>query len=109
MHSGIDYAAYFKTPIYSTAAGKVSYAGWKSSFGKVVEIDHGFGITTRYAHMHKPLVETGETVAFGQAIGQMGSTGRSTGTHVHYEILLDGVPQDPMRFIEAGRYVFKEQ
>ncbi|MRG73323.1 peptidoglycan DD-metalloendopeptidase family protein [Alphaproteobacteria bacterium HT1-32] len=109
MHGGIDYAAYFKTPIYSTAAGKVSYAGWKSSFGKVVEIDHGFGITTRYAHMHKPLVETGETVAFGQAIGQMGSTGRSTGTHLHYEVLLDGVPQDPMRFIEAGRYVFKEQ
>lgn len=108
-HSGIDYAAYFKSPIYSTAEGKVVFAGWKSTYGRVVEIHHGFGVVTRYAHLHKPLVKAGETVSYGQRIGLMGSTGRSTGTHLHYEVLVDGEPRDPMKFIEAGRYVFKKQ
>lgn len=108
MHGGLDYAAYFKTPIYSTAAGTVSFAGWKSSFGRVVEVDHGYGVMTRYAHLYKALVKTGDEIEFGQAIGQMGSSGRSTGTHLHYEVLVDGETQDPMKFIEAGRHVFKE-
>jgi murein DD-endopeptidase MepM/ murein hydrolase activator NlpD len=108
-HSGLDYAAYFKSPIYSTAEGKVVFSGWKSTYGRVVEIHHGFGVVTRYAHLHKPLVKAGETVSYGQRIGLMGSTGRSTGTHLHYEVLVDGEPRDPMKFIEAGRYVFKKQ
>ncbi|MBF0248532.1 MAG: M23 family metallopeptidase, partial [Alphaproteobacteria bacterium] len=74
----------------------------------MVEIDHGAGIKTRYGHLSNIKVKTGETVAFGEKIGVIGSTGRSTGNHLHYEILFMDKAIDPMKFIKAGRYVFKE-
>lgn len=73
----------------------------------MVEIDHGFGIVTRYAHLKEITVETGQVVEYRDKIGKLGSSGRSTGPHVHYEILVDGKPHDPMNFLKAGRYVFK--
>jgi murein DD-endopeptidase MepM/ murein hydrolase activator NlpD len=83
------------------------FAGRKGSYGRLVEIDHGFGIRTRYAHLKSILVEVGQTVGYRDKIGKLGTSGRSTGPHVHYEILVDGKPYDPMNFLKAGRYVFK--
>jgi len=106
-HNGTDFAYYRGAPIRATAAGKVVFAGRRGGFGNLVEIDHGFGIRTRYAHMHKVMVAKGDTVTFRQQIGQLGNTGRSTGPHVHYEIMVRGRPVDPMRFVTAGKYAFK--
>lgn len=108
MHSGLDFAGPFKTLVRATAAGVVTYAARKGPYGRFVEIDHGLGIKTRYAHLHKILVKKGEKVKFRQKIGMMGSTGRSTGSHVHYEVLFKGRSQDPEKFLKAGRYVFKD-
>ncbi len=108
MHYGIDLKAAFKTPVMATAPGTVVYAGWRGQYGRVVEIDHGNGIRTRYAHLRKILVEKGQQVAHRQEIGLLGVSGRSTGPHVHYEILVDGQPKDPARFVMAGRNAFKE-
>jgi murein DD-endopeptidase MepM/ murein hydrolase activator NlpD len=77
------------------------------SYGRLVEIDHGFGIRTRYGHLHKVLVKRGDKVEFREKIGLVGSSGRSTGTHVHYEILVRETPVDPLKFIKAGKYIFK--
>jgi len=107
MHKGVDIAAPLRTPIYATASGVVSFAGTKAAYGRMVEIDHGFGFVTRYAHLRQALVKTGERVTFHQKIATMGSTGRSTGSHVHYEVLYRGEQMDPVNFFEAGRYVFK--
>jgi len=107
MHYGIDLGGILKSSVYATAPGVVSYAGWKGKFGKFVEIDHGAGIKTRYGHLHKTLVKKGQKVGFRDKIGLLGSTGRSTGAHLHYEIQSGGRPQDPMKFIKAGRYVFQ--
>ncbi len=107
IHNGVDYAGFKNMPVYSTAEGRVSFAGRNGAFGLMVEIDHGFGLKTRYAHLNKILVKKGERVADRQKIGLMGSTGRSTGPHVHYEILYRGKPQDPAKFIKAGQYVLK--
>ena len=107
MHSGLDLSGPFKTLVRATAAGVVTYAGRKGPYGRLVEIDHGLGISTRYAHLHQNLVKKGERVEFRQKIGTMGTTGRSTGSHVHYEVLFKGQPQDPAKFLEAGRHVFK--
>ncbi len=107
MHSGLDLSGPFKTLVRATAAGVVTYAGRKGPYGRLVEIDHGLGIGTRYAHLHRSLVKKGEEVEFRQQIGTMGTTGRSTGSHVHYEVLFRGQPRDPEKFLEAGRYVFK--
>jgi murein DD-endopeptidase MepM/ murein hydrolase activator NlpD len=73
----------------------------------MVEIDHGFGIVTRYGHMGKVLVSRGDEIGFRDKIGLMGQSGRSTGTHVHYEVLFNGIPQNPAKFLKAGQHVFK--
>jgi len=107
VHNGIDMGAWTNTPVWAAAPGTVVHSGPKGRYGNVVEIDHGFGIKTRYAHLNKTLVEVGEVVGHRQRIALVGSTGRSTGPHLHYEVLYDGKPLDPMKFIKAGRYVFK--
>ncbi|MDX1574636.1 MAG: peptidoglycan DD-metalloendopeptidase family protein, partial [Kiloniellales bacterium] len=108
MHYGIDLKAPPKTPIMATAPGTVVFAGWRGEYGRVVEIDHGNGIRTRYAHLRKILVKKGQEVAHRQEIALLGNSGRSTGAHVHYEILVDGQPKDPARFVMAGRNAFKD-
>lgn len=109
MHAGLDMAGSHGEPIYASASGKVVQAGIASGYGKLVELDHGKGIETRYGHMSAILVKPGETVRQGQLIGRMGSTGRSTGTHLHYEIRVDGRPVNPKPFLEASSYVLAAQ
>lgn len=109
MHYGVDLAGWGGAAVYATAPGKVLFAGRKGRYGKLVEIDHGYGIRTRYAHLQKVLVQRGEEVGHRHEIGLLGSTGRSTGPHVHYEVRFDGKPLNPDKFIKAGRYVFKGQ
>lgn len=106
MHNGTDFAAAYGTPIYSTADGVVIHAGWQSGYGKLVKIQHEFGIETRYAHMSRIRVKTGQRVSRGQRIGDMGSTGRSTGVHLHYEVRVGGKPVNPMTYIKAANDVF---
>ncbi len=106
-HHGLDFAGYFKTKIYTTAAGTVTFAGRNGPYGRMVEIDHGLGLKTRYGHLHRILVKKGQRVEFRDKIGLMGSTGRSTGYHVHYEVIFRGKTQDPAKFLKAGKYVFK--
>jgi len=107
MHKGTDFTAPSRSDILATAVGKVVYRGWKGRYGRLVEIDHGFGIRTRYAHMRNIYVRRGQQVKLGQKIGEVGTSGRSTGPHVHYEIILKGRNVDPLTFIEAGKDVFK--
>ena len=106
-HNGLDFTAAWASPIAATADGVVKFAGVKNGFGKVVEIDHGNGFVTRYAHMNRIVVKRGQKVSLHDKIGELGSSGRSTGAHVHYEVLFKGKPLNPRRFIEAGRYVFE--
>jgi murein DD-endopeptidase MepM/ murein hydrolase activator NlpD len=103
MHTGIDFRGATGDPVRATAAGAVTVAGRMGGYGNLVEIDHGFGIVTRYAHLSAVHVEVGDTVQAGALIGAVGSTGRSTGPHLHYETRIDGEPVDPMRFLRAGR------
>jgi murein DD-endopeptidase MepM/ murein hydrolase activator NlpD len=107
MHYGLDLAAPLRTPVMATAPGIVVVAGWRSQYGRLVEIDHGHGLHTRYAHLHKFNVRRGQRVEFREVIGLLGSTGRTTGPHVHYEVLVNGEPRDPARFLKAGKDVFK--
>jgi murein DD-endopeptidase MepM/ murein hydrolase activator NlpD len=102
MHAGIDFRAPTGTEIRSTGAGKVVSAGFSGGYGNMVEIDHGLGLTTRFGHMSRILVGVGDVVEPGQIIGLSGSTGRSTGPHLHYEVRRNGDPVDPMRFLNAG-------
>ena len=106
LHAGADFAAAHGTPIHATADGVVTHAGWLSGYGRLVKIEHEFGIETRYAHMSRIRVREGERVVKGQRIGDMGNTGRSTGTHLHYETRVNGKPVNPMNFIRAARDVF---
>lgn len=106
-HYGVDFAGPLRSPVLATAPGKVVFAGWRGASGRMVEIDHGLGIRTRYAHLKKILVQPGQEVGHREEIGLLGSSGRSTGPHVHYEIRVDDNPVDPSNFLEAGRYVFK--
>lgn len=106
-HEGLDFTSAYKAEVVSTAPGKVTYAGWRAAYGRLVEIDHGNGISTRYAHLAKIDVKSGEKVDFGDVVGLLGSSGRSTGPHLHYEILLNGRPYDPLKFIRAGQHVLK--
>lgn len=99
MHKGLDIKAKANTPIQSPAKGVVTYAAWLGAYGNTVEINHGNGLTTRYAHMKKSVVKKGQTVKRGDLIGYVGSTGRSTGAHLHYEVMIDGVRVDPMQYI----------
>ena len=107
FHPGVDFAGPWGSIIESTAPGTVVFAGDRGGYGNMVEIDHGFGIHTRYGHMSSILVHVGSKVAKGSPIGRLGSTGRSTGPHVHYEVWYDNVMRNPSTFIEAGRHVFE--
>ncbi len=106
-HHGIDFAAAWASPVTATASGSVKFAGTRSGWGRMVEIDHGNGFITRYAHLSRVSVKQGQKVELHDKVGELGSSGRSTGPHVHYEILFKGKPLNPRRFIEAGRYVFE--
>ena len=106
LHAGTDFAGARGTPIHATGDGTVIFAGRQSGYGLMVEIRHGFGLTTRYAHLSRIRVSEGERVSRGDRIGDMGNTGRSTGTHLHYEVRQGGTPVNPMTFITAGRDVF---
>lgn len=106
LHGGIDMAAPTGTPIYAPADGVVTFAGWSSGYGKLVRIQHEFGIETRYAHQDVIRVEVGQRVSRGDRIGDIGNTGRSTGPHLHYEVRVGGETVDPMIYIRAGNDVF---
>ena len=106
MHNGTDFAASHGTPIYSTADGVIIHAGWLSGYGRLIKIQHEFGIETRYAHLAKIRVNVGQRVSRGDRIGDMGNSGRSTGTHLHYEVRVGGKPVNPMTYIKAAQDVF---
>jgi murein DD-endopeptidase MepM/ murein hydrolase activator NlpD len=101
MHSGLDFPGPLGTPILAAAPGKVVYVGQRAGYGNVIEVDHGQGIMTRYAHLSGFTTRAGAQVAAGQQIAKMGSTGRSTGSHLHFEVRLNGVAVNPRRFLEA--------
>lgn len=105
FHPGLDLDAPYKTTVYSTGAGTVIFTGTMDSYGRVVEIDHGHGIVTRYAHLHRILVAKGQKVGLHTPIAELGSTGRSTGPHLHYEVHVDGTAVDPAKFMQAGKNV----
>jgi murein DD-endopeptidase MepM/ murein hydrolase activator NlpD len=105
FHTGIDLSAPYMSPVHATAAGIVTYAGYRSDYGKVVEIDHGNGIATLYAHLHRYIVSVGQRVAEHEQVGFLGSSGRSSGPHVHYEVRVNDEPQDPEKFIGLARII----
>lgn len=107
-HLGIDFVAPPLTPIRATAPGTVVFAGENGRYGIMVEIYHGYGIATRYAHLRKVLVRKGQEVGHRGKIGLLGSSGRSTGPHLHYEIRVKGQSRNPMKYILAGKYLFKD-
>jgi murein DD-endopeptidase MepM/ murein hydrolase activator NlpD len=102
MHTGIDLRGDKGEPVHATARGKVTHAGWEGGYGKMVEIDHGNGISTRYGHLSEIDVKVGQTVRIGQTVGLIGSTGRSTGPHLHYETRLNNEAVNPQKFLQAG-------
>ncbi len=108
-HPGLDLAGWPGTAIYATAPGEVVHAGWYGPYGKMVEIDHGNGFKTRYGHMRKLRVKKGEIISTGTRVGDMGKTGRVTGTHLHYEIWFEDSVRDPMPFLKAANNVLKIQ
>ena len=101
----VDFAGPWGAAVAATAPGKVVFAGNRGGYGNMVEIDHGFGIHTRYGHLSKITVALGAQVGKGSVVGRLGSTGRSTGPHVHYEVWYDDKVRNPNSFIEAGRHV----
>lgn len=105
MHAGIDFRAAPGTPVLSTGGGTVVKAGWNGGYGRMVEVDHGNGLTTRYAHMSKIRAREGQTIETGDVVGEVGSSGRSTGPHLHYEVRRNGNPVDPLRFLKVGRRI----
>ncbi|MFC3218423.1 M23 family metallopeptidase [Tianweitania populi] len=105
LHSGMDFRAGIGTAIRATASGTVVSAGWAGGYGRMVEVDHGKGFTTRYAHMSEILVAPGDKIERGAIVGKTGSSGRSTGPHLHYEVRKNGTALDPLRFIKAGKQV----
>jgi len=106
MHKGVDFAAPNGTPLYATADGVVTHAGWSSGYGRLVKIQHEFGIETRYAHMSKLRAKVGQRVSRGDRIGDMGASGRVTGVHLHYEVRVGGKAVNPMIYIKAANDVF---
>jgi murein DD-endopeptidase MepM/ murein hydrolase activator NlpD len=102
MHTGLDLLSDTGEPVRATANGKVTAAGWNGGYGKAVDIDHGNGFSTRYGHLSSIDVRVGQTVRIGQTIGKVGTTGRSTGSHLHYETRLWGEAVDPEKFLRAG-------
>nr|WP_240904496.1 M23 family metallopeptidase [Rhodobacter sp. SGA-6-6] len=105
-HEGQDLAGDYGTPIYATADGVVIHAGWENGYGRLIKIQHAFGIETRYAHLSQIRVEVGQRVSRGDRIGDMGNSGRSTGTHLHYEVRIGGSAVNPVKFIKAASDVF---
>jgi murein DD-endopeptidase MepM/ murein hydrolase activator NlpD len=103
MHAGIDLAGPVGTPIYAAADAVVGQAGVQGGYGNLVELHHGAGIATRYGHLSSIRVNPGERVRRGQLIGLMGSTGRSTGSHLHYEVRIDGRAVNPLPFLQTGQ------
>lgn len=108
MHSGLDFRGPYGAPIYAAAKGTVTHVGWQSGYGKTVEISHGNGLMTRYAHMSRFNATLGQTVEAGAVIGAIGSTGRSTGPHLHFEVRINNQPRDPRLFLEKAPHVLKE-
>ena len=102
FHAGIDMEAPYRSDVYGTGVGTVIFAGSIAGYGRIVEIDHGYGVVTRYAHLHRILVAKGENVGLHTVIGEVGSTGRSTGPHLHYEIRVGGAAVDPTQFFMLG-------
>jgi len=102
MHTGIDFRGDVGEAVHATAAGTVTNAGWSGGYGKMVEVDHSNGLSTRYGHLSQIDVNVGDEVRIGQIVGRMGSTGRSTGPHLHYETRIDGEAVDPQKFLNAG-------
>jgi murein DD-endopeptidase MepM/ murein hydrolase activator NlpD len=110
MHAGIDLAGPNGTPIYATADGTVQRAGWNNGgYGNLIELNHGRGIETRYGHLSRILIGPGQQVKRGQLIAYMGSTGRSTGSHLHYEVRIDGKPVNPIPFMKSTDYLIAMQ
>ncbi|WP_366654735.1 peptidoglycan DD-metalloendopeptidase family protein [Fodinicurvata sp. EGI_FJ10296] len=105
-HLGLDFAAPRGTPVTAPAHGTVTSAGWRGAYGRLVEVDHGFGITTRYAHLTHISVQEGQELTTGEEIGKIGTTGRSTGPHLHYEIRSSQTAMNPENYLEAGNHVF---
>jgi murein DD-endopeptidase MepM/ murein hydrolase activator NlpD len=99
MHEGIDIGAAQGTPIYAAASGTVNYAGWEGGYGNLTVIDHGNGLATAYGHQSQLAVSSGQTVSRGQVIGYVGSTGHSTGPHLHFEVRVNGAPNDPLSYL----------
>ena len=99
-HNGIDFRAPIGTPILAAGPGEIIFSGWRGAYGQAVEIDHGDGLTTIYAHMNKRLVKVGQEVRAGTLIGQVGNTGRSTGPHLHFEMRVKQIPMDPSDFVK---------
>jgi murein DD-endopeptidase MepM/ murein hydrolase activator NlpD len=106
MHTGIDFRGDMGEPVHATAAGTVSSAGWSGGYGKMVEVDHGNGLATRYGHLSEIEVRVGDIIRIGQVVGRLGSTGRSTGPHLHYETRVDGEAVNPDKFLAAGDKLF---
>lgn len=106
-HEGLDFSAPIGTPIVAPASGTVTYAGWRRGYGRTIEINHGMGLMTRYGHMSKFSRKVGDSVTRGDMIGLVGNSGRSTGPHLHYEILVNGTPRNPATFMKAGQHVFQ--
>ncbi|TDM08652.1 MAG: peptidase M23 [Ideonella sp. MAG2] len=102
LHTGLDFAAPHGTPIMAAAGGVVLSTDYHPQYGNLLELDHGNGLVTRYAHTSRILVKTGDLIKRGQLVAHVGSTGRSTGSHLHFEVLVEGVPQDPARFLAGG-------
>lgn len=99
FHKGLDISAPLGTPVYAPAKGKVAFNGRDGDYGLALVVEHGSGLSTKYAHMHRSAVRQGQVVQRGELIGYIGNSGRSTGTHLHYEVRLNGVPVNPMRYI----------
>ena len=99
LHAGIDIAANVGTPIIAPASGVVVSAGYDEGYGKVIDIDHGFGLSTRYAHCSQVFVKVGQRIQRFDVIGSVGNTGRSTGAHLHYEVRLNGIPRNPLMYV----------
>jgi len=108
FHAGLDFKGPIGTPIYAAAKGVVSFAGVKQGYGNCVEIDHGNGLITRYAHMSRFGARVGQQIKAGNVIGAIGSTGRSTGPHLHFEVRINDRPVNPRPFLEAAPHVFEE-
>jgi murein DD-endopeptidase MepM/ murein hydrolase activator NlpD len=102
LHTGLDFQAPQGTPILAAAGGVVVTQEYHPAYGNMVEVDHGNELVTRYAHAHETFVKKGDIVKRGQKVATVGSTGRSTGPHLHFEVLVQGVPQDPQKFLTAG-------